>query len=65
MCFQKTEPVGFADSLDLACERKRKGIKDNAKDFGLSLWGMMLLFTQRGQGCKWSKFGKGTEFGFR
>ena len=47
------------------CERKRKGIKDNAKDFGLSLWGMMLLFTQCGQGRNWSKFGKGAEFYFR
>lgn len=37
--FWKIEPVGFADLLDMACERKRKGVKDNAKDFGLSLWG--------------------------
>ena len=37
--FWKIEPVGFADLLDMACERKRKEVKDNAKDFGLSLWG--------------------------
>lgn len=34
---QKVEPTGFADRLEMVCERKR-GVKADAQRFGLSTW---------------------------